>query len=198
MMPALERGHAWFMETDMRTFSIPSLATAAGLAGAMALGSAGSSVAAPAYGNVALVRAATAGNVIAVEDPDPALKQFDSASGGGGLAHGILPCVASGAPPQGPPTRLAYPWCPPLIVGVRPRVDAVPPRVYAVRPRVDTVQPRVHTVQPRVHAVRPHVHAVRPRGYAARPGVHALWPGYWGPHCASFPQYGACAAAWYP
>jgi hypothetical protein len=198
MMPGLERGHAWFMETDMRTSSIPSLALAAGLAAAMALGSVGSSVAAPAYGNVAVVRAATAGNVIAVDDPDTAPTQRDSASGGSGLAHGILPCVASGAPPQGPPTRLAYPWCPPAIIGVRPRVHAVPPRVDAVRTPVHAVPPRVHTVQPRVHAVRPRVHVVRAHVYAVRPGVHALWPGYWGPHCASFPQFGACAAAWYP
>jgi hypothetical protein len=196
MMPGLERGHGWFMETDMRTFAlpslIPSLGMAAGLAAAMTLGSAGASVAAPAYGNVAVMRAATAGNVMAVDDePGPAPNPRDSASGGSGLAHGILPCVASGTPPGGPPTRLAYPWCPPPIIGVRPRVHAVPPRVHAV-------QPPVHEVRPRVHTARPRVHVVRPRVYAVRPGVHALWPGYWGPHCDSAPQFGACAAAWYP
>jgi hypothetical protein len=195
MMPALERGHGWFTETDMRTLRIPSLAMAAGLAAATALGGAGASVAAPAYGNVAVMRATTAGNVMTVEEPGPAPMQRDSASGGGGLAPGILPCVASGTPPGGPPTRLtlpAYYGCPPYAL---PRVKTSPPPIVAVRPHVQAVRPHVQTEHPSVGAVRPRVHTARARVHMARSDY---WRWFGVPGCDSAPQFGACAAAWYP
>jgi hypothetical protein len=190
------------METDMRTFGIPNLAVTAGLAAAMALGSAGSSVAAPAYGNVAMVRAATARNVIAVEEPRR------SAPSGGALAPGILPHVASGTAPGGRPTLLFYPafygffygyfeapyygfyglppiWLPLVAILARP--------IIAVRPRVRSVRPHVHGLPPRIHAVR-RVHAVKRRAYAGR-SAYGGW--FTLPPCAIIPRV-SCAAAWFP